>query len=83
MEYTKLKQIPSNGKKNQPDMLIYIMNLKSWLIEMHHHFNKDRLQCYLEEYHFRNNKQNNMDTIFDTLIKGMVRNEPKRLNTEK
>lgn len=82
-EYPKLKQIPSNRGKNQPDMHIHIMNLKGWLRGIHHHCSKDRLQGYLEEYHFRYNRRNNMDTIFDTLIKRMVRYEPKRLNTEK
>jgi hypothetical protein len=82
-DYPKLKQIPSNRGKNQPDMHIHIMNLKGWLRGIHHHCSKDRLQGYLEEYHFRYNRRNNMDTIFDTLIKRMVRYEPKRLNTEK
>jgi len=82
-DYPKLKQIPSNRGKNQPDMHIHIMNLKGWLRGIHHHCSKDRLQGYLEEYHFRYNRRNNMDTIFDTLMKRMVRYEPKRLNTEK
>jgi len=82
-DYPRLKQIPSNRGKNQPDMHIHIMNLKGWLRGIHHHCSKDRLQGYLEEYHFRYNRRNNMDTIFDTLIKRMVRYEPKRLNAEK
>ncbi|MCX6307569.1 MAG: IS1595 family transposase, partial [Bacteroidia bacterium] len=36
-----------------------------------------------EEYHFRYNRRNNMETIFDTLVKRMVQYEPKRLNSEK
>jgi len=82
-EYPKLKQIPSNRGKNHPDMHIHIMNLKGWLRGIHHHCSKDRLQGYLEEYHFRYNRRNNMETIFDTLLKRMVYYEPKRLNTEK
>ena len=82
-DYPKLKQIPSNRGKNQPNMHIHNMNLKGWLRGIYHHCSKDRLQGYLEEYHFRYNRRNNMDTIFDTLIKRMVRYEPKRLNTEK
>jgi len=54
-DYPKLKQIPSNRGKNQPNMRIHIMNLKGWLRGIHHHCNKDRLQGYLEEYHFRYN----------------------------
>jgi len=34
---------------------------------IHHHFIKKKLQGYLEEYHFRYNRHNNMDAIFDTL----------------
>ena len=78
-DYLKLKQTPSNNGKNHPDMHIHIMNLKSWLRGIHHHCSKERLQSYLDEYHFRYNRRNNMDTIFDTLLKRMVKNEPKRL----
>ena len=59
------------------------MNLKGWLRGIHHHCSKERLQGYLEEYHFRYNRRNNMDTIFDTLMKRMVQYEPKRLNKVK
>jgi len=52
-EYPKLKQIPSKSGKNHPDMHIHIMNLKGWLRGIHHHCSKDRLQGYLEKYHFR------------------------------
>ncbi len=82
-EYPKLKQIPSNKGKSHPDMHIHIMNLKGWLRGIHHHCSKERLQGYLEEYHFRYNRRNNMETIFDTLIRRMVKYEPKRLNTDK
>ncbi len=82
-EYPKLKQIPSINGKSHPDMHIHIMNLKGWLRGIHHHCSKERLQGYLEEYHFRYNRRNNMDTIFDTLMKRMVKNEPKRLNNNK
>lgn len=78
-DYPKLKQIPSNSGKNHPDMHIHIMNLKGWLRGIHHHCSKERLQGYLDEYHFRYNRRNNMDTIFDTLMKRMVEYNPKRL----
>ena len=58
------------------------MNLKGWLRGIHHHCSKERLQGYLDEYHFRYNRRNNMDTIFDTLIKRMVEYEPKHLYTD-
>ena len=81
-DYCKLKQIPSKNGENHPDIHIHIMNLKGWLRGIHHHCSKKRLQGYLDEYHFRYNRRNNMDTIFDTLIKRMVKYNPKRLYSD-
>ncbi len=81
-DYPNLKQIPSNNGKNHPDMHIHIMNLKGWIRGIHHHCSKERLQGYLDEYHFRYNRRNNMDTIFDTLLNRMVKYSPKRLYTD-
>jgi hypothetical protein len=78
-EYANLKQLPSKGGKNFLDLHIHIMNLKSWLRGIHHHCSKERLQGYLDEYHYRYNRRNNMDTIFDLLVKKMVTAEPRRL----
>ena len=78
-EFASLKQIPSKEGDNFPDLHIHIMNLKGWLRGIHHHCSAERLQGYLDEYHFRHNRRNNMNTIFDTLIKRMVAYEPKRL----
>jgi hypothetical protein len=66
-EYENLKQVPSNDGKNFPDLHIHIMNLKGWLRGIHHHCSKARLQGYLDEYHYRYNRRNNMDTIFQTV----------------
>lgn len=79
-EYPNLKQIPSIEGKNFPDLHIHIMNLKGWLRGIHHHCSEERLQGYLDEYHFRFNRRNAMDSIFDTLIKRMVAYEPIRLD---
>lgn len=78
-KYKNLKQIPSNEGKNFPDLHIHIMNLKGWLRGIHHHCSKERLQGYLDEYHYRYNRRNNMDTIFHNLIEKMVKNNPKRI----
>lgn len=80
-EYNKLKQIPSNDGKNFPDLHIHIMNLKGWLRGIHHHCSKERLQGYLDEYHFRYNRRNDMDTIFDLLIERMIKNNPIRIKS--
>lgn len=74
-EFINLKQIPSNDGKNFKDLYIHIMNIKGWLRGIHHHCSKERMQNYLDEYHFRYNRRSNMDTIFELLMKRMVKNE--------
>lgn len=78
-QYRNMKQVPSNGGKSFPELHIHIMNLKSWLRGIHHHCSEERLQGYLDEFHFRHNRRNSMDSIFDVLMKRMVNYEPKRL----
>lgn len=77
-EYPNLEQVKSDKGNGLPNLHLHIMNVKSWLRGIHHHVSKERLQAYLDEYHYRYNRRNNMDTIFDLLIKRMVENEPKR-----
>ena len=77
--YKKLRQVPSNDGKSFPELHIHIMNIKAWLRGIHHHCSEERLQGYLNEYHFRFNRRNNMETIFNLLIRRMVLSEPKRL----
>ena len=79
-EYPNLKQIPSKDGENFPDIHIHIMNLKGWLRGIHHHCSEERLQGYLDEYHFRYNRRNTINSIFETLIQRMVTHDPKRLN---
>lgn len=78
-EYPNLKQVPSNNGKNLPDIHIHIMNLKGWLRGIHHHCSEQHLQGYLDEYHYRYNRRNSMNPMFDLLIKKMVANSPARL----
>jgi len=80
-QYPNLHQIPSNDGANFPDLHIHIMNLKGWLRGIHHHCSKERLQGYLDEYHYRYNRRSHMGSIFHLLIKRMVENEPKRLKS--
>jgi hypothetical protein len=80
--YKNLKQIPSNDGKNFPELHLHIMNIKSWLRGIHHHCSEERLQGYLDEYHFRFNRRNSMGSIFDVLMRRMVRNKPKRQNNK-
>ncbi len=75
-DYPNMKQIPSSNGNNFPDLHIHIMNLKGWLRGIHHHCSREHLQGYLDEFHFRHNRRNYMDTIFHKLIERMV-NETK------
>lgn len=79
-DYPFLEQRKSDDGNSFIDLHVHIMNLKGWLRGIHHHCSKERLQGYLDEYHFRYNRRNNMDTIFDMLLKRMVINEPIRLS---
>ncbi len=79
-EYPNLKQLPSKEGENFPDLHIHIMNLKGWLRGIHHQCSEERLQGYFDEYHFRYNLRNMMNTIFDILMQRMARNEPIRLH---
>lgn len=47
---------------------IHIMNLKGWLRGIHHKCSPERLQHYLNEYHFRFNRRNSMESIWGKLI---------------
>lgn len=78
-EFKKLEQIASNDGKNFKDIHIHIMNIKSWLRGIHHHCTEERMQGYLNEYHYRFNRRQNMGTTFDLLLKRMVKNDPIRL----
>ena len=82
-DYPKLEQVPSEKGKNFKQLYIHIMNIQGWLRGIHHHCSKERLQGYLDEYHFRYNRRAFMGSIFDLLIERMIFNEPKRLNNRK
>lgn len=77
--YPNLKQIPSDKGQGMKQLHIHIMNIQGWLRGIHHHCTKERLQGYLDEYHFRYNRRATMGSIFDLLICKMVFSEPKRL----
>ena len=78
-----LERRASEDGRAFPDLHIHIMNIKGWLRGIHHHCTKEQLQGYLDEYHFRYNRRNNMDTIFDLLIQRMVQSQPIRLQNNK
>ncbi|MCB0540514.1 MAG: IS1595 family transposase [Bacteroidetes bacterium] len=82
-DYPNLEQIPSDKGKGMQQLHIHIMNIQGWLRGIHHHCSRERLQGYLDEYHFRYNRRAMMGSIFDLLLRKMVFSEPKRLNKNK
>ena len=74
--YRKLEQKKSEEGKNFPVLHIHIMNLKGWLRGIHHHCSQQNMQGYLDEYHFRFNRRNHLDTILDKLLRRMVAGKP-------
>jgi hypothetical protein len=80
-DYPNMEQMKSEKGKNFPDLHFHIMNIKGWLRGIHQHCSEDRLQGYLDEFHFRHNRRSNMETIFDTLIRRMVFSRPIRLQS--
>ena len=78
-EFSKLEQVASDNGKNFKDIHLHIMNIKGWLRGIHHHCSKEHIQGYLNEYHYRYNRRNNMGSMFDLSIRRMVVNSPIRL----
>ncbi len=64
----KITQTLSNKGEAMKMLHIHIMNLKGWLRGIHHKCSKERLQYYLDEYHFRFNRRGSAKDIFDKLI---------------
>lgn len=64
----KITQSLSNKGEAMKLLHIHIMNLKGWLRGIHHKCSKERLQYYLDEYHFRFNRRNSIKNIFEKLI---------------
>ena len=54
----------------------HIMNIKGWLRGIHHKCASNRLQAYLNEYHFRFNRRGFMDSIWHKLIERCMQIEP-------
>ena len=77
-DYQNLEQKPSDKGRSFPELHIHIMNIQGWLRGIHHHCTEQHLQGYLDEYHYRYNRRNHMDTIFDNLIKRMASYNPIR-----
>lgn len=66
----------SNKGAGFPLLHTHIMNIKGWLRGIHHQCQTQRLQNYLDEYHFRFNRRGFLDSIFDKLISRMTKATP-------
>jgi hypothetical protein len=76
-EFSNLEQIESDNGNNFRELHIQIMNFKGWLRGIHHHCSKTHMQGYLDEYSFRYNRRNHLNTIFHKLVERMVANSTK------
>jgi transposase-like protein len=64
----KIEQKLSEKGKGFPELHVHIMNIKSWLRGIHHKCKGNRLQNYMDEFHFRFNRRGFLSSIFDKLI---------------
>lgn len=71
-EYPNLEQVESDNGNNFRELHIQIMNFKGWLRGIHHHCSKKHMQDYLDEYCYRFNRRNYLDTIFHKLTERLV-----------
>ena len=69
------KKLSENGA-NFKQLHTHIMNIKGWLRGIHHHCSKERLQDYLNEYHFRFNRRGHLKTICDKLLQRIILQKP-------
>lgn len=54
----------------------HIMNVKNWLRGIHHKCSSDRLQDYLNEFHFRFNRRGYLSSIWEKLIQRAMLTPP-------
>lgn len=72
----EIKQKPSNGGKSFPRLHAIIMNLKGWLRGIHHHCSGRFINGYLDEFFFRFNRRNFLNSIWHKLIERFIMNQP-------
>ena len=63
-----IEQTLSEKGKGFPELNVYIMNIKGWLSGIHHKCKGNRLQNYMDEFHFRFNRRGFLGSILDKLI---------------
>ena len=71
-----ITQVKSNNGKNYEKLHIIIMNFKAWLRGIHHKCSETHIQGYLNEFCYRMNRRNHLNTAFHKLIDRMVSHTP-------
>jgi transposase-like protein len=67
-EYPNLVQKLSEKGRSMPELHLMIMNLKSWIKGIHHKVSPERFQKYLDEFTYRFNRRNSIESIATNLI---------------
>lgn len=72
----EIEQKLSDKGKGFPELHTHIMNIKNWLRGVHHKCKGNRLQQYMDEFHFRFNRRGFLNTILDKLLIRAVQMKP-------
>lgn len=72
----QIEQKLSEKGKGFPELHTHIMNIKNWLRGTHHKCKGNRLQQYMDEFHFRFNRRAFLNTILDKLLIRAVEMKP-------
>lgn len=72
----EIRQKHSHGGKNFVGLHAVIMNLKGWLRGIHHHCSARFINGYLDEFFFRFNRRNFLNSIWHKLIERFMTNQP-------
>jgi transposase-like protein len=75
-DYKNLRQVSSKHGKNFLRLHRHIMLLKGWMRGIHHSTTREHLQSYLDEFNFRFNRINSLETIFHNLVQRMINHAP-------
>ena len=63
---------PSDKGESMPQIHRMVFNLKNWIRGIHHRVLPEHLQSYLDEFFFRFNKRNQLNSISKNLRQAMV-----------
>ena len=70
-----IEQIPSNSGKNFKILHTMIHQVKSWIRTTYSWVSENNINRYFDEFCYRINRSQSKETIFDNLIKRMVKSD--------